>query len=920
MLAILITGCGVIGGDGSDRFAPIIGSEAEESVLIPESAIDEVVESPSDAVAETVEFEDVEPPLAFPEFPDPDESRFIVKSEDSLALEAAISDLGAAVQVVFEVGPIRYFLVPESVANKLTSSGSIPGLVVAESTRLSRDARKVVSARQDSAPWNLDILDGSSDRRLDGGYTYSSDGRGVLVYVVDSGVNLNDGTRVARGFTPYGIGTDDCDGHGTHVAATVAGPDHGVAKEATIVPVKVFWDDLLSCEATEDYYLALALDWIAKNHPRDRKGVINMSLGGPVTSSSFLLEDIIVYLSSLGFIVVAAAGNDGADACNVTPARVASIAVGASDRSDSRAFFSNYGRCVDVFAPGVDIVSRAIGGGERELSGTSMAAPHVAGLVARLISAGVEDPVSEILRRSLPLVRNSGFGGFGRVVAITETERPAAPRSLSGLWNGTSVVLEWPGVSGAARYQVEGRNVSSSAWTVLTTSTTSTRYSVSVNRAQSSTRFEFRVAAESNGGVGDFVSTLVDVPGLATSTTVSTTTTTSTMSTTTTTVRPVTTTTASVPASFAPGALLSAGVSSRDFVFSLSSSQVFTARTLASSGDPALWLYSASGALLVYNDDGAGLGANSAISVQLAAGTYRLRAGVCCSNPDSWSGLSYQIQTGLGAATTTTTTTSTTVATGPAVAEVVSDGFSVSAITLRGTQSTDNAVWWTIRVRDSRGRLAQSVGGQLCPPGSSYPFGNWCTGATFGRSGSSTDATYQGLFWISPDAPGGDWIPRFDPIPGGVTVVGNARVRVTPRSPPTTVATTTTTTTTSTTTTVAAGPLTLDSDSLSVSSMALQTNINSNAVYWTVRVRDPLGGRLTGSQVGARLCPVTSTFPEGTGCTGSTANGSGNNVDRTYTFLFLISPSAPTGQWLPRMLAPVLGQTYIVGNARISVS
>jgi len=468
---------------------------------------------------------------------------------------------------------------------------------------------------------------------------------------------------------------------------------------------------------------------------------------------------------------------------------------------------------------------------------------------------------------------------------------------------------------------------------------------------------------------------------------------------------------------------LSADVSRRDFVFSFSSSQVFTARTMASSGDPALWLYSSSGGLLAYNDDGAGLGANSLISVQLGAGTYRLRAGVCCDNANAWTGSSYQIQTGLGSVTTTTstTTTSTTVSSGPAVADLVSDGFSVSSITLRGSQASDNAVWWTVRVRDSRGRLATSVGGQLCPPGSSYPFGNWCTGATFGRSGSSSDATYQGLFWISPDAPGGDWIPRFDPIPGGVTVVGNSRIRVVPRTSTTTTTTTTTTvvtrtpgaprnlsvavagsdtnlswvsptdsgggvitdyiveywarggsswarlsdgvststavtirnlpsnvysfrvaavnsagigsfvqsgdvsvgtstTSTTTTTTVPAGPLTLDSDSLSVSSMVLQSNINSNAVYWTVRVRDPFGGRLTSSQVGARLCPVTSSWPDGLGCTGATANGSGNNVDRTYTFLFLISPSAPTGQWLPRMFGPVTGQPDIVGNARVAVS
>lgn len=128
---------------------------------------------------------------------------------------------------------------------------------------------------------------------------------------------------------------------------------------------------------------------------------------------------------------------------------------------------------------------------------------------------------------------------------------------------------------------------------------------------------------------------------------------TTTTSTTTTTVRPVSTTvSSSIPVSFAPGALLSAGVSSRDFVFSLSSTQVFTARTLSSGGDPALWLYSSSEVLLAFNDYQVGLGKNAEISVQLGAGTYRLRAGVCCDDPNAWTGTSYQIQTGLGLTTT----------------------------------------------------------------------------------------------------------------------------------------------------------------------------------------------------------------------------------------------------------------------------
>jgi hypothetical protein len=118
---------------------------------------------------------------------------------------------------------------------------------------------------------------------------------------------------------------------------------------------------------------------------------------------------------------------------------------------------------------------------------------------------------------------------------------------------------------------------------------------------------------------------------------------------------------------------------------------------------------------------------------------------------------------------------------------------------------------------------------------------------------------------------------------------------------------------------VTSGP-SLESDSLSKNSMVLQSNINSNAVYWTVRVRDPFGGRLSSAVVGARLCPESSTWPDGPGCTGASSVGSGNSLDRTYTFLFLVSPDAPLGQWLPRMFGPVSGQPDVIGRARISIS
>ena len=233
----------------------------------------------------------------------------------------------------------------------------------------------------------------------------------------------------------------------------------------------------------------------------------------------------------------------------------------------------------------------------------------------------------------------------------------------------------------------------------------------------------------------------------------------------------------------------------------------------------------------------------------------------------------------------------------------------MSSLTLRGTQGSENAVWWTVRVSDPQGRLATTVGGQLCPPGSTYPFGSYCTGALFGRDGTAFEASYTGLFWISPDAPGGDWIPRFDPIAGGATIVGNQRVRVTAKP--------VTTTTVAPTTTVA-GVVRIVSESLSVSSLTLRgTQGSENAVWWTVRVSDPQGRLAT--TVGGQLCPPGSTYPFGSYCTGALFGRDGTAFEASYTGLFWISPDAPGGDWIPRF-DPIAGGATIVGNQRVRVT
>jgi len=269
-------------------------------------------------------------------------------------------------------------------------NGFVTKMTAAEARRLETDSRVLriqpdravsVDASEAAPSWGLDRIDQRS-LPLSGTYDYTDYGSGVRAYVIDTGIYPNDdfGNRLEPGVStvPGDSSTLDCYGHGTHVAGTIGGTVYGVAKGVELVPVRV-----LDCSGSgTDSSVIAGIDWMIADHQPGTPAVANMSLGGALSPA---LNDAVQSAVAAGIVMVVAAGNDAADACGYSPASEPSaLTVAATDSSDTSASFSNEGSCVDLYAPGVNIVSdyNTSPTATETMSGTSMATPHVTGIAA----------------------------------------------------------------------------------------------------------------------------------------------------------------------------------------------------------------------------------------------------------------------------------------------------------------------------------------------------------------------------------------------------------------------------------------------------------------------------------------------------------------------------------------------------------
>ena len=433
----------------------------------------------------------------------------VLPSQDKAHSDAVVAAGGRVIQSLNNIDTL-IVSIPARAAERLAAAR--PDWVVGPDMSVSLASTETQTPTKS---WGQDRVDQVS-LPLDASYSYptSEQGSRVTAYVLDTGIRLDHTEFVGRvrlGYQGYidTSGAGDCQGHGTHVAGTIGGSTVGIAKKVNLVAVSI-----LDCSGSGSLtVIAQGADWMIADHVSG-PAVANMSLGMGANST---LDAIVSKIVADGITVVVAAGNDSADACRYSPARVSSaITVGSTMNDDSRSSFSNFGSCVDIFAPGSDIYSsyKNSSTGYAILSGTSMASPAVAGVAARFLSAypnASPDSVWAALNSSANLgkIFSAGTGSpnkllfassAGYLTVAPEQPGPVIPNAPSFLTSSkktkNSVSLNWGApVSTITGYALEVSTNSSFSTTVQKLSYLASTTSSTVTGLKARTTYYFRIAA-----------------------------------------------------------------------------------------------------------------------------------------------------------------------------------------------------------------------------------------------------------------------------------------------------------------------------------------------------------------------------------------------------------------------------------------
>ena len=348
-----------------------------------------------------------------------------------------------------------------------------------------------------TAQWNIDRIDQRS-LPLNKDVSLTLNGQGVTVYVVDSGIlstHEEFAGRIRAGFTKIldGRGTEDCYGHGTHVAGVIGGSTYGVAPNVTLVPVRV-----TNCSGsgwTSD--MIAGIDWAIADHTAGEPAVMNISMSGNLSSKVNAAVDRAI---ADGIVVVTAAGNNNKDACSYSPGSTSSaINVAASDENDARWSWSNYGKCVDIFAPGANVLSAwaTSATASKTLKGTSHATPHVAGVAALALqnnpALSVADVTSLIVSSAtVDAISDAGTGSPNTLLYAPLSESSSVPVVTTT----TTTTPATTTTTTVAKEIDDGAEVPSSTSVTVAVTKTSEGYEIAVESSLLGTKIQISALAK----------------------------------------------------------------------------------------------------------------------------------------------------------------------------------------------------------------------------------------------------------------------------------------------------------------------------------------------------------------------------------------------------------------------------------------